>query len=378
MKALIVDIRNNKWEKSKGFVKADIAIPQLFASDKEFVIIKVAFAGVCGSDKGIWYRTAFGEQIQNSLKVEKKSYRIIGHEFSGDVVDVGGDVKKKYGLKPGDFVSAESHVVCNKCYQCRRGQKNVCINEKILGISYDGCFAEYIKVPAHIVWRNNPAKIRPEIAAVQEPFGNAVHAASKTVLKGENVVISGLGPIGMFLLLAVRGLGAKKVIGLEPNLKTIAMARKLGIDEIIRTKPTKDYYHDATAVKKVLRLTAGIGADVSFEMAGFNSSVNNTIFATRRGGQIILFGIKSGDAMLENYNQFIVRGQTLHAVIGRQVFTTWQTTKRLMENKNNGIQNAIWNVILNHGRGTILPIDDYTPTQFEHMLAAHPKVLIKF
>jgi threonine 3-dehydrogenase len=378
MKALIFDKKRQSWDKSRGFLLADVPKPKLGPNDSASVIIKVRYAGVCGSDKGIWYRTAFGEQILNSLKAEKKSYRIIGHEFCGDIVETGRDVKKKYGFKPGDFVSAESHLVCNKCYQCLRGEKNVCTNEKILGISHDGCFAEYIKAPAHIVWKNNAGKIRTEVAAVQEPFGNAVHAASKAPLKGQNVVISGLGPIGLFVLIAAKGLGAKKIIGIQPPSKTIAMAKRLGISEVISLKAGKDYHHDPAAVKRVLQLTGGVGADVSFEMSGANSSLNNSIFATRRGGHVILFGIKSGDAILENYNQLIVRGQTLHAVIGRQVFATWEITKRLMENKSNGVQNSIWNVILNRGRGTILPIDDYTPKRFEQMLTEHPKFLIKF
>lgn len=365
-------------------VEAPVLDEKKVRKDAEAVIIKVRYAGVCGTDKGIWARNAFGEQILNSLKAEGKTSRIIGHEFCGDIVEVGSAVRKKYDLKLGDFVSAESHVVCNQCYQCRRGEKNVCTREKILGISYDGCFAEYIKVPAHIVWKTDAKKIRPEVAAVQEPFGNAVHAASKTNLKNQTVAIFGLGPIGLFLLLAAKGLGAKKIIGIQPSYHTraIAMAKKLGIDEVVPLRSNKnkghDYRHDPEVVKKIMQLTNGVGVDVSFEMAGANSSVNNAIAATRRGGHVILFGIKSGDAVIENYNQLIVRGQTLHVVIGRQVFETWQTTKKLLENRANGIQNKIYNIILNRGRGTILPFADYTPVRFERLLADHPKFLIKF
>ena len=140
MKALVFDTKKQKWDKSRGFLKMDVEKPALDQKkDSESVLIKVRYAGVCGSDKGIWTRTAFGENILNSLKAEKKTRRIIGHEFCGDIVEVGSKVRKKYNLKPSDFVSAESHVVCNKCYQCKRGEKNVCTREKILGISYDGC-----------------------------------------------------------------------------------------------------------------------------------------------------------------------------------------------------------------------------------------------
>ncbi|MEK7617999.1 MAG: alcohol dehydrogenase catalytic domain-containing protein, partial [Patescibacteria group bacterium] len=268
MKALVFDKSKTDWETSRGFELADVPEPVLDEknplrqladggpSDANYVSIKVHYAGVCGSDRGIWNRTAFRDLILNSIDQEsviasrsategaaihsngkiasdalamtkKKSYRIIGHEFFGEIVKVGSKVKN---VKPGDFVACESHVVCNQCYQCLRGQKEVCTNEKILGISHDGGFAEYAKVPAHIVWKTDTSKIRPEIAAMQEPFGNAVHAASKVDVKGKTVAIFGLGPIGMFLSLVLRGQGAATIIGVEPNPVAAEMAKKLGID----------------------------------------------------------------------------------------------------------------------------------------------------
>ncbi|MDP3741365.1 MAG: alcohol dehydrogenase catalytic domain-containing protein, partial [bacterium] len=327
-----------------------------------------------------------------------KSYRIIGHEFFGEVVEVGKGIKN---LKKGDFVSCESHVVCNKCYQCLRGEKHVCTQEKILGISQDGGFAEYVRVPGHIVWKTDTSKIRPEVAAVQEPFGNAVHAASKVDLKGKSVAIFGLGPIGLFLLLIAKGMGAKEIIGVEPNPIAIEMAKKLGIDYVIPLKtpplipPLKrrgttlspsegrvgeglNFAHNPEVTDEIMKITGGRGADVSFEMAGFNNSFNNAIFATRRGGEVILFGIKTGDFILEDYNRLIVRGLTLHAVIGRQIWQTWENTRSLLENPKNKIQEQIYKVILNEGRGTILPISEYTKEKFEKMMQEHPKFLIQF
>ena len=262
MKALIFNKATTDWETSRGFELADIPEPVLDEkhnpSDANYVIIKVHYAGICGTDRGIWNRQAFKDAILNSIDGENqtspnpsydkegnvlaipplskgrlgevKSYRIIGHEFFGEIVKVGSNVKN---LKPGDFVSQESHVVCNNCYQCVRGEKHVCTNEKILGISHDGGFCEYAKIPAHIVWKTDTRRIRPEIAAMQEPFGNAVHAASKVDLKDKTVAIFGLGPIGMFLTLVVRGLGAKLIIGVEPNPVAAEMAKKLGIDYVI-------------------------------------------------------------------------------------------------------------------------------------------------
>ncbi len=380
MNALVFDTSKQQWEKSRGFLKVEVPIPRLEKSDADSVIVKVRYAGVCGSDRGIWSRQAFREQILGSLKNKKKNYRVIGHEFCGEIAELGPEAAKRYKLKRGDFVSAESHVVCNRCFQCRHGQKNVCTNEKILGISHDGCFAEYLKVPGHIIWKTDVKKIRPEVAAIQEPFGNAVHAVSKTDVRGKTVAIFGLGPIGLFALLIAKGLGAKKVIGIAPKNNSQLIAKKLGIDELITVSKEKNlsFEHDPEIVAKIKEATDEVGADVSLEMAGYNSSVNTAIHATRRGGDVILFGIKSGNFVLENYNALIVKGQTIHLVIGRELWKTWETTKSLLENKKNKIQDQIYNVILEKGKGTILSIDDYSMEAFEQKLATKTKFLLSF
>jgi threonine 3-dehydrogenase len=296
-----------------------------------------------------------------------------------------------------------------------RGQKEVCTKEKILGISHDGGFAEFAKVPAHILWKTDTGKIRPEIAAMQEPFGNAVHAASKVDLKDKTVAIFGLGPIGMFLTLVVRGLGAKMIIGVEPNPVAAEMAHKLGIDYVVplstipsviaspsaaegaaissnkkiassppaggllaMTRNDKSYAHDSKVTDEIKKITGGVGVDVSFEMAGFNSSVNNCLYATRRGGEIVLFGIKTGDFVFEDYNRLIVHGFTFHAVIGRQLWQTWETTRKLMEDTSTGVQEKLFNIILDQGKDTVLPIGEYTKERFEAMMQKHPKFLIQF
>src|SRR5581483_4240304 len=395
MKALIFDKSKYDWDSSRGFEMREIPEPVLDEhknpGDAEYIIMKVHYAGVCGSDKGIWNRQAFKDAILNSIDAEnphpasghplpkgegKKEYRIIGHEFFGEIVKVGSRVKN---IKVGDFVACESHVVCNKCLQCLRGQKEVCTNEKILGISHDGGFAEFAKVPAHIVWKTDTSKIRPEVAAMQEPFGNAVHAATKVDVKGKSVAIFGLGPIGMFLTIVVKGMGASSVIGIEPNPVAQDMAYKLGIDHVIELKPSKKnqpYEKDQAVIDDLKNITKGVGFDVTFEMAGFNSSVNNSIAAARRGGDVILFGLKNGQFVLdEDYNKLVMKGITMHAVAGRQIWKTWETTRALMEDPKTGVQEKLFNVILDRGNGTILPISEYTVEKFEEMMAKHPKFL---
>ncbi len=385
MKALVFDRSKTSWEESRGFELADVPKPTLDEkeepADSSAVIIKVHYAGVCGSDRGIWYRQAFRDQILGSLEASKQDYRIIGHEFFGEIVEAGSDVERMHHIKKGDFVSCESHVVCNTCFQCSRGEKHVCTNEKILGISHDGAFAEILKVPAHIVWKTDTKKIRPEVAAMQEPFGNAVHAASKVDLTGKTVALFGLGPIGLITVLVARGMGAKTIIGIEPNSKAAMMAQELGIDYVIPLQSQQKanlFEHDEEVVRQIHDITDGRGVDVSFEMAGFNSSVNNAILSTRRGGDVILFGIKSGNFIIEHYDRLIVRGLTLHAVIGRQVFGTWEKTRKLLEDTTNGIQEKLFTIILQRGEKTILPIREYTKERFESMMTEHPKFLIQF
>lgn len=390
MKALIFDKSKIDWETSKGFEKVEIAEPKLEKGDEDKIIIKVNYAGVCGTDKGIWNRQAFKDAILNTIdeqiKNGRNSYRVIGHEFFGEVVEIGSAVKN---ISKGDMVACESHVVCNQCFQCKNGQKNVCTNEKILGISVDGGFAEFAKVPAQVAWKTDVNKIRPEIAAMQEPFGNAVHAASKVDLKDKTVAIFGLGPIASFLVLIARGLGAKTIIGIEPNDKAIEMGKKLGVDYVIplgksanqpisQSAETKPYAHNQEVLDEILKLTNGLGVDVAFEMAGFNSSVNNSIASVRRGGDVILFGLKTGDFVFEDYNKLVMKGITLHCVAGREIWGTWEITKKLMEEKGNQVQEKLWSVLLNGGQGTILNIQDYSKEKFEQMLLEHPKFLIKF
>lgn len=409
MKALVFDTTLGNWDETRGFELQDVPAPVLDEkkdpTDADKVLMKVHYAGICGTDRGIWNRVAFENQILASIKAEGGTRRILGHEFFGEVAALGSKASSlapspiplnKGGalggyLKIGDFAAPESHVVCNKCFQCLRGEKHVCTNEKILGISHDGGFAEFVKLPAHIVWKTDTEAIRPELGAMQEPFGNAVHAATKVPLKGKTIAVFGLGPIGLFLTLVARGLGATTIIGVEPNPVSIDMAKKLGIDFVVPVPklngvlgrpadfgiPKPDFRHNKEVVDTITQITNGLGVDVSFEMAGFNSSFNNALFATRRGGDVIAFGIKSGDFVLEDYNRFIVRGLTIHAVIGRRLPETWEMTQKLFADPSNKIQENIWNIILAQGKDTILPLKEYTKERLEEMMAKHPKLLIE-
>ena len=292
-------------------------------------------------------------------------------------MEIGSLAERHFGFKPGDVVTAESHITCGKCLQCRLGQREVCQDTIIIGFSLDGCFAEYIKLPAEVLWLTDTRKIRPEVAAIQEPFGNAVHACTKVDLRGKSLAVFGCGTIGMLSILTARALGVSRIIGIEPNEDNARLAEKLGADEVVRFKANKDPKSDPGVVEKVTKF-GGNGVDVAFEMAGFNSSVNNALRSVRMGGDVVLFGIKSGDYTVEDFSDIVNRGISLHGVIGRRLFQTWSMLTNLLEAKENKIQEQIYNVILNGGRDTIVRIDDYDVEDFERRINTHPKVLIQW
>jgi len=384
MYALTFDTARDGWTTSTGLVKERLARPRLESpseAERSHVLIKVKYAGFCGSDRGIWWRKAFGDMIQGSLAEESKTTRVVGHELLGEIVEVGSRVTEKYGYRPGDVVSTESHIICGVCYQCRVGDSHVCAKDKIIGISMDGCFAEYLKLPAKALWPTNLSRIRPEVAAVQEPFGNAVHACQATDLRGKTVAIVGCGTIGLFAILIARGMGASKVIGVEVDPHHAELAMRLGCDAVLTpglAPPDRPHASDPSLREQVRALTDGVGVDVAFEMAGFNSSLNNSIKLARRGGHVVLFGVKNGDAVIEDVHRVVMDGIQMHGIVGRRIFGTWEITRQLLEDRSNGIQDAVWDVILNRGDGTLVDIRDWEKESFEAVIRKHPKALIRF
>lgn len=376
MRALTFDRTRERWDGSFGMVLDEVPEP---AAVPDSVLVRVRYTGFCGTDRGIWSRKAFGDLIQESLDNERKDRRVFGHELLGEVVEVEGAGLGASGpLAVGDTVSTESHLVCGTCYQCRRGDFHVCANERIIGVTTDGCFADYIRLPSKVVWKTDLGRIRPEVAAIQEPFGNAVHACTATDLSGRTVAILGTGAIGQFAILVARALGATRVIGIEPDAHNAALARRLGCDAVLtpRAAPKdKPWQHDPELRPQVLALTDGVGVDVALEMAGFNDSVNNAIHVTRRGGTVVLFGVKNGDAVLQDAHRIVMNGLRIQAVVGRRLFGTWETTRRLLEDSGNGIQDAIWTHILTRGEA-VFPMSRWDPSAFEAVMKAHPKAIL--
>jgi len=393
IKALTFDTQKDSWDQSQGFFLRDVPMPVLNEKDNPedavSVILKVRYAGVCGTDRGIWYRQVFKDLIHDSLKSQGQTQRVLGHEFVGEIIEAGSMVETLYSdpdpknpakITVGSLVSGDSHVTCGKCYQCRLGEANVCLNESILGISINGIFAEYVKVPAKNLWAIDQSRIRPEIAAIMDPFGNAVHATTKTDVRGQRVAVFGCGPIGLFSILLLEKFGAAKIIAVDMNPANLALAKELGAHETIQIeKKSKDHdwEHDPEVLEQIMKLTYGKGVDVAMEMAGPASSLNNALESTRRGGQVILFGLKDGDFTVPKFSRFIVKGLTIHGIIGRRIFGTWQIAQRMLADRSNGIQEKIWTKILKEGEGTILPLAEYDPETFEKSLNEHVKIMFK-
>ena len=384
MLALTYDRFKDPWSSTTGLRLQHVPRPSLDMRrdyrDGAMALIRPLLTGFCGSDRGLWCRRAFGDMIARSLDAEGRDTRVIGHELLGEIVEVGAEATRDYGLRPGDVVSAESHIIDDTCYQCRVGDKHVCATAQIIGISLDGCFSELVKLPAKALWPTDTSKIRPEVAALQEPFGNAVHACTKVNLRGQSVAVIGLGTIGLFAVAVARALGARQIIGVEPVEHHRRMGLALGADAVIQTsQPTaQSYIHDSAITEAIRDLTDGVGVDVAIEMSGATAALNTALAAARRGGHVILFGIRSGDAVIEHIDRVIVDGISMHSVVGRRIWETWHITRNLLESRNPNIHDAIFDVILAGGRDCIVPIADFRPTAFETLMNTYPKVIIRW
>lgn len=384
MQALVFDKELDDWSSSRGLRLADVPLPEFDEAknprDSVNALIRPIYTGFCGSDRGIWTRRAFGDTILDSLAAEGKSRRIIGHEMLGEIVEIGALAAQKYGYKTGDIVSTESHIICGKCFHCRTGETHICSDDIIIGISRDGCFTERINLPAQALWPTDINRIRPEVAALQEPFGNAVHVCTKVDLRGKTIAVLGCGTIGLFAILIARALGVSRIIGVEPDETHRKMALALGADEVISFTPSRGedaWKADAEVVEALKKLCPPEGPDLCFEMAGPNGSVNNAFRSVRRGGKVILFGIQSGDYRVQDFDRLITDGITVNTVIGRRIFKTWYLTRELLETRKNKIQKRIWEVILREGEDTIVGLDDFEPESFEKKINSHPKVVLK-
>ncbi|UCG16097.1 MAG: L-threonine 3-dehydrogenase [Phycisphaerales bacterium] len=305
-----------KVRPEQGLVIEDIPVP---AIEPDEVLIQVEAASICGTDLHIW---RWDEWSQHRIKPPLT----IGHEFAGTIVEVGSKVEH---ARVGDYVSAESHVTCGMCYQCRTGQRHLCPKTRILGVDREGVFANYAAVPEQVIWLNDREKLPTEIASIQEPFGNAVFATLSKDVTGQSVAVFGCGPIGCFSVGIAKASGASVVYATDVNDFRLDLARQMGADAVFnpRELPGGDM------VSTLIAANGNLGIDIIIEMSGAPPAITAAFQAVRNGGTVVLFGIPSNKVELDVAENMIFKNLTVLAVNGRKIFDTWYRTQWLLANK---------------------------------------------
>src|SRR5215469_6132263 len=299
-----------KMQAARGLSLEAAGVPAACPTD---VLVRVTATSICGTDLHIygWERWSQG-RIKPPVT--------LGHEFCGVIEKVGGEVT---ALKSGDFVSAEMHVNCGHCHQCRVGEAHICPNVKIIGIDQDGAFAELVKIPASNIIKLDPA-IPERYGAILDPLGNAVHTVLAGTIAGQTVLVTGCGPIGLMSIAVAQACGSSTVFATETNEQRRAMARKMGADVVI---------HPAAedAVKTILSETGGTGVDVLLEMSGNPTAIQQGFKALRAGGRASLLGIPTENVPLDLVNDVIFKGATVQGIYGRRMYETWVQMTALLK-----------------------------------------------
>jgi threonine 3-dehydrogenase len=276
------------------------------------VLIKVHKTGICGTDLHIyeWDQWARGA-IHTPL--------VIGHEFVGEIAEVGANVAD---FEVGEIVSGEGHVVCGRCRNCLAGRRHLCANTQGVGVNRDGAFAEYISLPVSNVWRHS-AHVKPEIAAIFDPFGNAVHTALSFPLLGEDVLITGAGPIGIMATAVARHAGARHIVVTDINAKRLELAKRMGATLAIdsRNQPLK-------AVQQQLGMKEGF--DVGLEMSGNAQAFEAMLDNLCHGGKIAMLGIPANTQTID-WRKVIFNMITIKGIYGREMYETWYLMTVMLE-----------------------------------------------
>ncbi len=323
MKALV------KHERAKGAQLQEVDIPKIGDLD---VLIKVKATSICGTDLHIYNWDEWSASRVNPPYV-------FGHEFSGEVVEVGDKVSK---VNVGDYVSAETHIVCHQCPQCLTGKFHICENTQIIGVDTNGCFAEYVALPEENMWKN-PDTMPTDIASIQEPMGNAVHTVLNGDVAGKNVAIIGCGPIGLMAVGVAKAAGASQVLAFDLNPYRLELAEKMGATTIINSK-------EMDPVAKAKELTDGHGVDVVCEMSGHPIAMDQGFKMITNGGRVSILSLPVKPVTLDVTNDIVFKGIEVQGIAGRKMFETWQQVSRLLQSN----QVDVTPIITHH-----LPMEDF-------------------
>ncbi|MGD0733442.1 MAG: L-threonine 3-dehydrogenase [Terracidiphilus sp.] len=295
MKALV------KSKAQRGLWLDEIPEPTTGIND---VLVRVLYTGICGTDIHIY---EWDEWAQKTIPVPMA----IGHEFVGEIVEVGSNVNDFF---PGDIVSGEGHVVCGRCRNCLAGRRHLCASTKGVGVNRPGAFAELIALPMTNIWRHDP-HINQEVAAIFDPFGNAVHTALSFPVLGEDVLITGAGPIGIMAISVVRHAGARNVVITDMNPYRLDLGRKMGASLAVNPNETP-----LSEVQKQLGMSEGF--DVGLEMSGNPLALRDMIANMSHGGKIAMLGIPARE-MPVNWRPVIFNMLTIKGIYGREMYETW-------------------------------------------------------
>lgn len=276
------------------------------------VVIKVGRAAICGTDIHIYQ---WDDWARRTIPLPLA----VGHEFSGVIAEVGSEVK---GLEIGDRVSAEGHITCGVCRNCRAGRRHLCRNASGIGVSRPGAFAEFIAVPAFNVFRL-PDSISDELASILDPLGNATHTALSFDLVGEDVLITGAGPIGLMAIAVARYAGARHIVVTDINEYRLALARKMGASVALNVK--------SESLDDTMReLGMEEGFDVGMEMSGNPAAFRDMLRTMHHGGKVALLGIPPGDTAID-WTQVIFKGLIIKGIYGREMFETWYKMSSMLQ-----------------------------------------------
>jgi threonine 3-dehydrogenase len=295
MKALV------KSRPEPGLWLEDVAKPEIGISD---VLIKVDRASICGTDLHIY---SWDEWARKTIPVPM----VIGHEFVGEIVEVGSNVAD---FHPGDLVSGEGHVVCGRCRNCLAGRRHLCARTFGVGVNRPGCFAEYISLPMTNIWHHSEGMNR-DIACIFDPFGNAVHTALSFPVLGEDVLITGAGPIGIMAAAVAGYAGARYVVITDVNPWRLNLARKVGVTRAIDVSQ-----ESIAAVQQELGMREGF--DVGFEMSGNPAAFRDMLGNMSHGGKIAMLGIPSQEISID-WHTVIFNMLTIRGIYGREIYETW-------------------------------------------------------
>jgi threonine 3-dehydrogenase len=295
MKALV------KSKRESGLWLEDVPQPEYGIND---VLIKVERTGICGTDLHIW---KYDDWARKTIPVPM----VVGHEFVGEVVAFGTNVND---FQVGDLVSGEGHVVCGRCRNCMAGRRHLCAHSIGLGVQRPGAFAEYVALPMTNIWHHWPG-IDEEIAAIFDPFGNAVHTALSFAVLGEDVLVAGAGPIGCMATAVVRHAGARHVVVTDVNPYRLELVRRMGA-----TRAVDPRERELGDIQRELGMTEGF--DVGLEMSGNADALRSMIANMAHGGRIALLGIPAEEITLD-LNPIIFDMLTLKGIYGREMYETW-------------------------------------------------------